>query len=168
MENYKNNFGYFTPSYYSTTRNIPAFQGWIEPFNLTATQTDKESEKNTNEISTHTSEDLEDETSINGKKAQKNARDYAGITYKLQNLSRSGKKTCQFSNQFGLTKVGISFKKKCQSLTTKKPIFNAKAKFATSKTFTRMQSRTTSKVGQHHKRLPSLTSSMKFYQVEML
>ena len=71
MDNYKNNFGYFTPTYYSTPHNIPAFQGWIEPLNLPATQIDEESEKNQNEISTHTSEDLEDETSINGKKSTK-------------------------------------------------------------------------------------------------
>ena len=70
MENYKNNFGYFTPSYYSTPRNIPAFQGWIEPLNLPAKRID-ESEKNPNEISTHVSEDLEDKTSINGKKSTK-------------------------------------------------------------------------------------------------
>ena len=69
MENYKNNFGDFTPSYYSTPRNLPVFQGWIEPLNLPATQIDEESEKNPNEISTHTNEDLEDETSINGKKS---------------------------------------------------------------------------------------------------
>ena len=34
MENYKINLGYFTPSYYSTPRSIPGFQGWIEPLNL--------------------------------------------------------------------------------------------------------------------------------------
>ena len=45
MENYKNNFGYFTPLYYSTPGNTPAFQGWIEPLNLPATQTNQESEK---------------------------------------------------------------------------------------------------------------------------
>ena len=27
MENYKNNFGYFTPLYYSAHHNIQAFQG---------------------------------------------------------------------------------------------------------------------------------------------
>ena len=50
MENYKNNFGDFTPSYYSTPRNLPVFQGWIEPLILPATQIDEESEKNPNEI----------------------------------------------------------------------------------------------------------------------
>ena len=29
MENYKNNFGYFPPLYYSTPYNIPTIQGWI-------------------------------------------------------------------------------------------------------------------------------------------
>ena len=62
IENYKNNFGYFTPSYYSTPRSIPVFQEWIEPLNLPATQIDEEIEKDTNEISTHTCEDLEDES----------------------------------------------------------------------------------------------------------
>ena len=71
MENYKNNFRYFTPSYYSTLCNIPAFQRWIEPLNLPATQIDEESEKNPNEISTHISKDLEDKTLINGKKSTK-------------------------------------------------------------------------------------------------
>ena len=63
-----------------------------------------------------------------GRKAQRNARKKAGTTYKLQNLSRYGKKTCQFLNQVGVTKVAISFKKKCQSLATKKPNFSAKNK----------------------------------------
>ena len=71
MKNYKNNFGYFTPLYYSTSRNIPAFQGWTEPLNLPSTQIDEESEKNANKISTHTSEDLEDQTLINGEKSTK-------------------------------------------------------------------------------------------------
>ena len=140
MESCKSNFGYFTSSYYSTPCNIPTFQGWIEPLNLQASLIDEESEKNPNEISTHVSEDLEDETSINGKKAQRNSREKAGTTYKLQNLSRYGKKTCQFLSQAGVTKIDISFKKKYQSLATKIPNFNAKPKFATSKTFTRMQS----------------------------
>ena len=48
--------------------------------------------------------------------------------------------------------------KKCQSLATKKPNFNAKTKFTTSKTLTRMQSWTIAKVGKHHKRRPSLMS----------
>ena len=79
MLNYKNSFRYFTPSYYCTPRNIPAFQGWIEPLNLTATQIDEGVKK----ISTDTSEDLEDETSINGKKTQRNARERPGTIYKL-------------------------------------------------------------------------------------
>ena len=58
MKNYKKNFGYFTPSYYSTPPKTPTFQGWIEPLNF------------------------------------------------------YGKKSCQFLNQVGVTKVGISFKKK--------------------------------------------------------
>ena len=57
IENYKNNFGYFTP-YYSTPCNIPGFQGWIQPLNLPATQIDQESKKNPNEIKTPTSKDL--------------------------------------------------------------------------------------------------------------
>ena len=100
---------------------------------MTATQINKESEKNPNEISTNTSQDLEDETSINGKKSTKKHK--GGTTYKRQHLSRYGKKTCEFLNQVGVTKVDISFKKKCQSLATKK------------KTSRRMQSWTTAKVG---------------------
>ena len=34
--------------YHSTPRNMPAFQGWIEPLNLPTTQIDEESEKNPN------------------------------------------------------------------------------------------------------------------------
>ena len=71
MKNYKNNFGYFTPLYYFTSRNIPAFQGWIEPLNLPSTQIDEDSEKNSNKISTNTSENLEDQTLINGEKSTK-------------------------------------------------------------------------------------------------
>ena len=50
---------------------MPAFQGWIEPLKLPPTQIHEESVKNPNETSTHTSEELEDETSINGKKSTK-------------------------------------------------------------------------------------------------
>ena len=71
MKNYKNNLGYFTPLYYSTSPNIPAFQGWIEPLSLPSTQIDEESEKNSNKISTNISEDLEDQTLINGEKSTK-------------------------------------------------------------------------------------------------
>ena len=124
---------------------------------MTAAQINKESEKNPNEISTNSSQDLEDETSINGKKSTKKHK--GGTTYKRQHLSRYGKKTCEFLNQVGVTKVDISFKKKSQSLATKKKNFKAKIKFAASKTFTRMQSWTTAKVGQYHKLLPSLTIS---------
>ena len=85
---------------------------------MTATQINKESEKNPNEISTNTSQDLEDETSINGKKSTKKHK--GETTYKRQHLSRYGKKTCEFLNQVGVTKVDISFKKKSQSLATKK------------------------------------------------
>ena len=60
------------------------------------------------------------------RKAQRNAPGKAGSTYKLQKLSRYGEKTCKFLNQVGVTKVGISFKNKCQSKATKKPNFNAK------------------------------------------
>ena len=71
MENYKNNFGYFTPLYYSTPGNTPAFQGWIEPLNLPVTETDQESERKSKwNFKTH-NEDLEDETSINRKKSTK-------------------------------------------------------------------------------------------------
>ena len=54
----------------------------------------------------------------------------------------------------------------CRTCHVIKPNFNEKTKFTTSKT--RMQSWTTVKGGQHHKRLPSLMSSMRFYQVQML
>ena len=94
MESYKNNFEQFTPSYHSTPRNMLAFQRWIEPLNLAATQIDEESEKNPNEILTHTSEDLEDESLIHRKKSTKNAQVKAGTTYKLQNFSPYAKKTC--------------------------------------------------------------------------
>ena len=73
---------------------MPAFQGWVEPLNLPATQIDKDS-GSPNGILTHTShtsEVLEERTSITGKKVK------AGTTYRLQNLSRYGKKTCQFLN----------------------------------------------------------------------
>ena len=93
--------------------------------NLPATKIDEDSEKNPNEISTYTSEDLEDETSINGKESKKKhmreSWNYLQTTERVL-LSCYGKKTCEFLNQVGVAKVGTSFKKKCQSLATKKKI----------------------------------------------
>ena len=51
---------------------MPAFQGWVEPLNLPATEIDKDS-GSPNGILTHTShtsEVLEERTSINGEKSK--------------------------------------------------------------------------------------------------
>ena len=98
---------------------------------MPATKIDEDSEKNPNEISTYTSEDLEDETSINGKESkEKHMREswnYLQTTERVL-LSCYGKKTCEFLNQVGVAKVGTSFKKKCQSLATKKNKLQCKNK----------------------------------------